>query len=159
MAITGTTYGVLISTLKDLCLSNKAVKSVRVGPISSIEIPTADSVQTDQNSFNYPYIHFVPSTATLNGRQTDFGFSMIVMDLAKDDLDLEAKVQSQCLEIGRDIIAKFKMTSWTTFRYDMILPINAVPFTENFQNSVSGWTFEIKITAVTPLDLCSAPFN
>jgi len=152
-----TTYGVLCQMLKDLCLSNMAIKTVRIGPVSSIEMPYADDEVT-QNSYKYPAVHFVPMSADMNGRSTIFEFSMIVMDLAKDNLGLDNTVHSETLEISRDLMSKFILTDWTEFRYSLELPATATPFIENFQNSVAGWTTRFQIEAITPLNLCEAPF-
>jgi hypothetical protein len=152
-----TTYGVLCKMLTDLCYSNQAVKTVRIGPVSSIEMPYSDDPVT-KNSFKYPYIHFVPQTAEMNGRSTNFEFDMVVMDLAKDNLGLDTIVHSETLEITRDILSKFVLTDWNEFRYNVNLPATATPFIENFQNSVAGWTTRLSIEAITPLNLCDAPF-
>ncbi len=152
-----TTYGVLCQMLKDLCLSNMAIKTVRIGPVSSIEIPYADDEVT-QNSYKYPAVHFVPQQAVMNGRSTVFEFDMIVMDLAKDNLGLDTTVHSETLEITRDLLSKFVLTDWTEFRYALELPATATPFIESFQNSVAGFTTRLQIEAITPLNLCDAPF-
>lgn len=152
-----TTYGVLCKMLQDLCLSNMAIKTVRIGPVSSIEMPYSDDEVT-QNSYKYPAVHFVPMSADMNGRSTIFEFSMIVMDLAKDNLGLDNTVHSETLEISRDLMSKFILTDWTQFRYNLELPATATPFIENFQNSVAGWTTRFQVEAITPLNLCDAPF-
>jgi hypothetical protein len=155
--VIATTYGVLAQMLKDLCLSNAAVKTVRIGPLSSVEMPYSDDGVTT-NSYKYPAIHFVPQLATMNGRSTDFEFDMIVMDLAKDNLGLDTTVHSETLEITRDLLSKFVLTDWNEFRYFVKLPTTATPFIENFQNSVAGWTTRFTVEAITPLNLCDAPF-
>lgn len=155
--VIATTYGVLADALKQLCLSNMAVKTVRIGPLSSVGIETAEDPITT-NSYKYPYIHFIPQPALMNGRSTIFEFDMIVCDLAKDSLGLDTTVHSSTLEITRDILAKFNLTTWNEFRYNIVLPATAVPFIENFQNNEAGWTTRIQIEAMTPLNLCDAPF-
>lgn len=153
-----TTYSKLISALKELALSNLAIKSFRVGPLSDVEIAMKDDDAQKQNSFKYPYVHLVPVNATMNGRSTIFSFDMIIMDLAKDQIDLETTVHSSTLEITRDIMAKFNQTTWTEFRYNIQLPATTTPFVEGYLNSVAGWTTQLNVEAITPLNLCDAPF-
>jgi len=86
-----------------------------------------------------------------------FDFDLIVMDLSKDKLGLEERTQSNMLEITRDTISKYTLTSWNTWRFNMELPVNSTPFVEGFKNSVSGWTSQIKIEAITPLSNCENP--
>ena len=158
MAVYATTYSKLISALKELALSNLAIKSFRVGPTSDIEIAMKSDDPQAQNSFKYPYVHLVPVNAVMNGRSTIFSFDMIIMDLAKDQIDLETTVHSSTLEITRDILAKFNQTTWTEFRYNIQLPATTTPFVEGYLNSVAGWTTQLNVEAITPLNLCDAPF-
>ena len=153
-----TTYSKLISALKELALSNLAIKSFRVGPLSDVEIAMKSDDPQAQNSFKYPYVHLVPVNAVMNGRSTIFSFDMIIMDLAKDQIDLETTVHSSTLEITRDIMAKFNQTTWTEFRYNIQLPTTTTPFVEGYLNSVAGWTTQLNVEAITPLNLCDAPF-
>jgi hypothetical protein len=153
-----TTYSTLITALRDLALSDMAVKSFRVGPVSDIEIAMKSDDPQQQGSFKYPYVHLVPGPATMNGRSTIFSFDMIIMDLAKDQIDLETTVHSSTLEITRDLLAKFRLTTWNEFRYNVTLPATTTPFVEGHLNSVAGWTTQLNVEAITPLNLCDAPF-
>jgi hypothetical protein len=146
------TYRNVIETMRTTILSHPAVKTFRVGPPSSIEMPTDETPE-----IKYPYVHLVPQSASIDGPSTVFDFDLIVMDLAKDQLGLEERTQSSMLEITRDIIAKYTNTTWDQWRFDIELPVTSMPFVENFQNSVAGWTTQIKIVAITPLSNCENP--
>lgn len=152
MAVYSSTYLNVIKTLQSAIESHPAVKTFKVGPPSDIEMPTESKPE-----IKYPYVHLVPQPATLNGKSTLFEFDMVVMDLAKDDMELEARTQSRCLEITRDIIALYTNTTWDSWRFNMQLPIITTPFVENFVNSVSGWTSQITIEAITPINNCENP--
>jgi hypothetical protein len=146
------TYRNVIESLRTTMESHPAIKTFRVGPPSSIEMPTEDKPE-----IKYPYVHLVPQSATLDGKSTIFDFDFIVMDLAKDKLGLEERTQSAMLEITRDIVAKYTLTTWDQWRFDMILPVVSMPFVEEFQNSVAGWTTQLRIVAITPLSNCENP--
>lgn len=152
MAVYSSTYRDVVESLRKSIESHPGVKTFRVGPPSSIEMP-----DNEKPNIKYPYVHLVPQNALISGGGTIFDFDLIVMDLAKDKLGLEERTQSSMLEITRDIIAKYTLTSWTTWRFNLEMPINTVPFTENFLNSVSGWTTQIKIEAIAPLNNCDNP--
>ena len=154
----GSIYEILIKDLRTLCLSHKAVKSFRVGDISSIEQPSGND-GPNTNSYEYTAVHLVPSTAQMNGQSTKFEFDMVVFDLCKDDLDLQVVTQSQCLEITRDIISKFNLTDWDGFRYNIQLPTTSMVFDESFVNSVAGYTTRIVVEVISPFTLCENPFN
>ena len=49
-----TTYSKLISALKELALSNLAIKSFRVGPLSDVEIAMKSDDQQDRTLSNIP---------------------------------------------------------------------------------------------------------
>lgn len=152
MAVYSSTYRNVIEALRQTIESHPAVKTFRVGPPSTIEMPTEDTPE-----IKYPYVHLVPMPATLDASNTVFDFDMIVMDLAKDKLGLEERTQSSMLEITRDIVAYFTRTTWEEFKFNMALPIVATPFVEEFQNSCAGWTSQIQIIAQTPLSNCENP--
>lgn len=152
MAVYSSTYRNVIESLRQTIESHPAIKTFRVGPPSTIEMPT-----NEKPEIKYPYVHLVPQPATLDGKSTMFDFDLIVMDLAKDQLGLEERTQSAMLEITRDIVSKYTLTTWDQWRYDMQLPVVSTPFVENFQNSVAGWTTQIKIVAITPLSNCENP--
>jgi len=152
MQVYSSTYRNVIESLRDIILSHPAVKTFRVGPPSTIEMPTDETP-----AIKYPYVHLIPQPATLDGKSTMFDFDLIVMDLAKDQLGLEERTQSSMLEITRDIIAYYTRTTWEQYRFNMILPVVSTPFVEEFQNSAAGWTTQIKIEAMTPLSNCENP--
>ena len=145
-------YRDVIETLRKIIESHPAVRTFRVGPPSTIEMPTDEKPE-----IKYPYVHLVPQPAILGAASTLFDFDLIVMDLAKDQLGKEERTQSAMLEITRDIIAYFTRTTWDQFRFNLKLPITATPFVEEFQNSAAGWTSQIQIEAMTPLSNCENP--
>ena len=146
------TYLNVINSLRNIIEAHPAVRTFRVGPPSQIEMPT-----NDKPEIKYPYVHLVPQPAELNGRSTIFDFDMVVMDLAKDDMNIEARAQSAMLEITRDIIAQYTNTTWDAWRFNMQMPVVSTPFVENFQNSSAGWTTQIRIEAITPISNCENP--
>lgn len=146
------TYRNVVESLRKAIESHPGVKTFRVGPPSSIEMP-----DNEKPEIKYPYVHLIPQNAEISGGATIFDFDLVVMDLAKDQLGLEERTQSAMLEVTRDILAKYTLTSWETWRFNMQMPVNSTPFTENFVNSVSGWTTQIKIEAITPLSNCENP--
>jgi hypothetical protein len=152
MSVYSSTYRNVVKSLGDLILAHPAVKTFRVGPPSDIEMPTDTKPE-----IKYPYVHLVPQPATLKGRSTLFDFDMVVMDLAKDTEELETFAQSAMLEITRDIIAQYTNTTWDQWRFNLEMPVVSQPFVENFVNSVSGWTSQIRIEAITPISNCENP--
>lgn len=151
MSVDASTYYNVIQSLRRVILAHPAVKTFRIGPISSVEMP--DNALPE---VTYPYVHLVAQPSQIDKATSIFDFDMIIMDLVDaNNLDLQIRQQSQMLEIGRDIIAKYTMTDWGTWRFNIELPAVATPFVERFINDVSGWTFQVKVTALTPMANCS----
>lgn len=153
MAVYSSTYRNVVEALRDLCNSHPAIKTFRCGPASMVEIPTDDQ----PNSAKYPYVQLIPQPALISQNATMYDFDLIVMDLAKDKLDLEERTHARTMEILRDILAKYKLTTWQQFRYNITLPATATPFFEGYKNSTCGWTVQLQIEAITPLDNCNNP--
>lgn len=153
MAVYSSTYKNVVEAMRDLCDSHPAIKTFRCGPASMIEIPTEDQ----KVSAKYPYVMLIPQPATISQNATVYDFDLVVMDLAKDKLDLEERTHSNTMEILRDILAKYKLTTWKDFRYNVNLPAVATPFFEGYKNSCCGWTVQLQIEAITPLDNCNNP--
>lgn len=151
MSVDPSTYYAVINSLKTVILAHPAVETFRIGPISSVEMPDAALPEV-----TYPYVHLIAQPSTIDKATSVFDFDMIIMDLVDaNNLDLQIRRQSEMLEIGRDIIAKYTMTDWGTWRFNIGFPVTATPFVERFINDVSGWTFQVKITALTPMSNCS----
>lgn len=155
MAIVSQTYRDVVQQFREICSNHPAIETFRVGPPSMIEIPTQDQPV----SAKYPYVQLVPQPAQLDSRTITFEFDLVVMDLAKDSLDLEERVHSSTLEIMRDIIASYVNTTWQTVNYNILLPSTVSPFVEGYLNSVAGWTAQITVEALAPLDNCNNPIQ
>ena len=66
------TYRNVVESLRKAIESHPGVKTFRVGPPSSIEMP-----DNEKPEIKYPYVHLVPVNAVLDGRSTIFDFDMI----------------------------------------------------------------------------------
>ena len=153
MPVIAQTYRDVVQQMRTICSNHPAIETFRVGPASMLEIPTDDQPV----SAKYPYVQMIPQPAMLDGRSTQFEFDLVVFDLAKDQLDLEENIHNSTMEILRDILAAYTVTTWRDVNYNMSLPIQATPFVEGFNNSVAGWTAQISIEAKSPFDQCHNP--
>jgi hypothetical protein len=150
MSVDPSTYANVVSSIKRVVTAHPAVKTFRIGPISSVEMPDNTLLEV-----TYPYVHLIAQPSQIDKSTSVFDFDMIIMDLVDaNNLDLQIRRQSQMLEIGRDIVAKYIMTDWGTWRFNISMPLTATPFVERFLNDVSGWTFQLQVTALTPMSNC-----
>jgi hypothetical protein len=151
-----TTYKQVIKEFETIALSQVAVKQFQVGQFSDLD------VETDVHSFQrFPLVFMVPRTSSLDrfGKMV-LGFSMVVCDIAKDNVeDLQVNTLNTTLMIFQDIASKIIMTDWTSVDLELQTPINVTPFQERYNNNLSGWTAELNVLVKSPFNLCDAAFE
>jgi hypothetical protein len=156
MATPITTYKQVVKEFETIALSQVAVKQFQVGQFSDLDI------ETDIHTFQrFPLVFMVPRTSTLDrfGKMV-LGFSMVVCDIAKDNVeDLQVNTHNNTLMIFQDIASKIIMTDWASVDIELQTPINVTPFQEKFNNNLTGWTAELNVLVKSPFNLCDAAFN
>ena len=90
------------------------------------------------------------------------------MDLVEPDSSNEQEVLSDCLEIMNDIIAIYKhgeilygydAAHGQEPRYFIDNDFTIEPFTERFDNSVTGWVMSFAIIVENELNSCNIPID
>jgi len=151
------TYNNLIDTLKGLANNHFQIKTVTDGDIFEIDL--------EKNTL-FPLMHINPVNVIASKSQFTFNFQIFIMDLVEPDESNEQEVLSDCLSICTDIIATFKHgESLFKFnaehgeeeRYFVDNDFTIEPFTERFDNAVSGWTFTIPIIVEQDYNSCNVP--
>ena len=151
------TYNNLIDTLEQLGVNHYQIQQVSSGDIFEMDL--------EKNTL-YPLMHIVPQTVVASQGQFTFNFQVFIMDLVEPDESNEQEVLSDCLSICTDIIATFKHgESLFKFnaehgeeeRYFVDNDFTIEPFTERFDNAVSGWTFTIPIIVEQDFNSCNIP--
>jgi hypothetical protein len=61
--------------------------------------------------------------------------------------------------ILQDIFSKIILTDWETVGIKVETPITIIPFQEEANNNLTGWTAEINVEVKSPFNLCNAAFN
>jgi len=156
MGATITTYKQVIKEFESIALSQMAVKQFQVGQFSDLDI------ENDVHTFQrFPLVFMVPRTSSLDrfGKMV-LGFSMVVCDIAKDNIeDRQVNTLNNTLMIFQDIASKIIMTDWASVDIELQTPINVTPFMERYNNNLSGWTAEINVIVKSPFNLCDAAFE
>jgi hypothetical protein len=118
-------------------------------------------VQTNlQTPTKYPLVFLVHRGGTIGtGGKTTFSFTLMVMDIAKNQEPLEVNRLSDCHDILQDLISRIQLTSWDSVEIVLAMPVITTPFVERFNNNLSGWAAEINVIVKSPLNLCEAAFN
>ena len=149
------TYKLLVEQFQSICLSHMAVKQFQVGEFSDLDVE--DHINTFQR---FPICFMVPRTSLMDrfGRLT-LSFTFIVADISKNIEDLRINTHNNTLMIMQDIFSKIIMTDWEAVDIELETPISFSPFTESYNNNLTGWEAEINVIIKSPFNLCSAAFE
>ena len=118
--------------------------------LASISFGDIFEVDLTQNG-KYPMMHVSTETAAYDTGKLSYNFQIIVMDLVDKDEANEHDVLSDTLEIIGDVISRIRHSALDAdvddFRNTIRLQdsISCEPFTERFDNEVTGWTASISI--------------
>lgn len=159
MAIRYKTYNNVINTLKCLGEQHLEIKSTTTGDITDIDL--------EKNTL-FPLYHINPVSVDVSMSQKTFNFQLFVMDIVDADGDAEQTVLSDTLQIITDIIAILKhgeilygydASHGEEERYFVDDDFSIEPFTERFDNAVTGWIVDVGIIVESELDSCTIPVN
>jgi hypothetical protein len=167
--INNKTYNNVIDTLKQLGIEHDQITTTTTGDIYDIDL----SLNT-----LFPLFHINPVSVTTSPSELTYNFQLFVMDAVsqKDDwtednfqsannLSNEQEVLSQCLQICVDIISIMRHSKWqaagTTDIDDPVYftdgEFSLEPFTERFDNLLTGWVFSIGIVVQNNFEACVIP--
>ena len=140
----------LYKLLKDVAGANLLVSTTTIGDIFEVDL-----VET-----SYPLLHIGTSSASYGLNTLTYSFQLIVMDLVDKDEANEEEVLSETLQIIGDILSAIRYTNateYTDFLHVVRIDdnISCEPFTERFDNEVSGWTATINIEVDFDASACS----
>ena len=151
------TYNNLVDTLEQLGNNHFQIKTVTSGDIFEIDL--------EKNTL-FPLMHINPVNVTASKSQFIFNFQIFVMDLVEPDERNEQEVLSDCLSMCTDIISTFKHGKSLNHyeashgdipQYFVDDSFTLEPFTERFDNSVTGWVFNLPVIVEQSFESCNIP--
>ena len=154
MAINNKTYNNVIDTLKNLGDKNYQISTSTVGNIFDIDMESKNT--------KYPLMHLNPVNVTTTRTELIYNFQVFIMDLVEPDESNEQEVYSDVLQICIDIIAILSNSKWQAqLQLDINAPVYFAlePFKERFDQSVTGWVFNIGITVGNDFQSCEIPMT
>tara|TARA_R110001606_G_scaffold5778_5_gene26364 strand:- start:6805 stop:7311 length:507 start_codon:yes stop_codon:yes gene_type:complete len=153
------TYGNVVDTLKCIGEQHLEIKTTTTGDIWDIDL--------EKNTM-FPLYHINPMTVDIGLQTKTFNFQLFVMDIVDADGDNEQYVLSDTLQIMNDILSILKHGE-TMYQYDAANgeeprywigdDFSCEPFTERFDNQVSGWVMEIAVEVENELNSCNIPID
>ena len=150
------TYNQIIQEFQNLANAHLQVKTFTQG----------DIFEVDANTVVFPQVHLITEQAIIKPQEITYNFKLIAMDLVEPAEENEIEVLSDTLRIIGDFVSAFRngAGSGSVFPmepdlYDISEQINCNPFTERFDQSVSGWVADFQITVVNDESMCDSAFD
>ena len=165
------TYNNLVDTLKSLGAQHQQIKTTTTGDIFDIDL--------SKNTL-FPLMHINGVNVTTGPSTLTYNFQIFIMDLVSEKsnwtqaniqsaqkLSNNQEVLSDCLQICTDIISIFRHSQWQA---QLSLDINAgvyfaegeftiEPFSERFDNELTGWVFPLSIIVENDFQTCNIPVD
>ena len=159
MAINNKTYNNVIDTLKNLGENHLQISTTTVRDIFDIDMESKNT--------KYPLMHLNPVNVTTTRTELIYNFQVFIMDLVEPDGSNEQEVYSDVLQICIDIIAILSNSKWQAqLQLDIDAPVyfaegnfTLEPFKERFDQSVTGWVFNIGLTVGNDFQSCNIPMT
>tara|TARA_R110002096_G_scaffold412142_2_gene612540 strand:- start:763 stop:1293 length:531 start_codon:yes stop_codon:yes gene_type:complete len=167
--INNKTYNNAINTLKQLGAEHEQIATTTTGDIYDIDL--------EKNTL-FPLFHINPVNVATGQSELTYNFQLFVMDVvgerenwteaniqSADRLSNEQEVLSSCLQICVDIIGIMRHSKWQgAGELDIDDPVyftegeyTIEPFTERFDNLLTGWVFSIGIVVQNDFQTCTIP--
>jgi hypothetical protein len=158
MSIPNKTYNNLIDTLKELGEKHQQISTTTTGDIFSIDL---------EKNTKYPLMHINPINVTTGRVGLTYNFQIFVMDMVDNDDANEQDVYNDVLQTCIDIISIFRNSKWQAqLTLDIDAPVyftegdyTLEPFTERFDQAVTGWVFQIGIVVDNSFQSCDIPME
>lgn len=171
------TYLNVIETLRKLGRQHYFINTTSVGDIFDINL--------EKNEI-FPLMHINPTSVTTGSNQLNYNFQIFVCDLVSEkedwnegqssvglpNLTNEIDVFNDTLQTCVDIISIFRNSQWQaqnnpdTDVGDINLPVyftdgdyTIEPFTERFDNLLTGWVFQMTVVVQNGFDTCDTPMT
>ena len=168
--INNKTYNNVINTLKNIGDQHHQITTVTTGDIFDIDL---------EKNTKFPLMHINPVNVTTGQSQLNYNFQIFIMDLVSEKADWteanfqsanklsnEQEVLSECLQISVDIISMLRHSLHQSAQgvndindaiYFTEGDYTLEPFTERFDNELTGWVFTIAVTTINNFYACTIP--
>ena len=168
--IANKTYNNVINTLKNIGENHHQINTVTTGDIFDIDL--------SKNTL-FTLMHINPVNVTTGDFGLTYNFQIFIADLVSEkedwteatiqsanNLSNEQEVLSETLQISVDIISMLRHSLTQSTR--LVSDINEAlyfaegqqtlePFTERFDNLLTGWVFSLGVLVANDFDACTIP--
>lgn len=169
--MTKTIYGLNLKNIVDdfqlLANRHKQINSYGFGDLDEFtyQVDRRDKqVNPSDQAPYYPYFYVVPANVIQEFGFMTYEFNLIVSDIMKRDMDNMTDILSDTLQIMNDVISMFRLSvteqlgNYNEYYY-LDDAVTMVPFIEQYDDLLCGYSATIRIKTKTFLDRCVAAFD
>ena len=145
----------IVNTFKKVCEQHEQVRTFTTGDIFEADLETQDV---------FTKVHLIETGASIDKTTFTFTFDLLVMDLVNaDGSDVEFTLNRTFLILS-DIFREFRTgsalaNSAVTQSITMPETLSCEPFTDRFENLLSGWKGTFNITVQGNNSACKTPIT
>ena len=145
----------IVNTFKKVCEQHDQVRTFTTGDIFEADLETQDV---------FTKVHLIETGASIDKTTFTFTFDLLVMDLVNaDGSDVEFTLNRTFLILS-DIFREFRTgsafaSSAVTQSITMPETLSCEPFTDRFENLLSGWKGTFNITVQGNNSACQTPIT
>lgn len=150
--------------LKEISIAHQQIQSYGIGDMKQLMYYITERLkEPNENNLGayYPLMFVIPQPATSDGRQTKYGFNILMMDILNTkNYENEIDVWSDTLDILKDVVSQLNYSLDACYcNWVIEFPVQFTPFSEQYDDYVSGWNANITLTIPDALDRCIAPYD
>ena len=168
--IANKTYNNVINTLKNIGNQHEQIATVTTGDIFSVNLEKMEK---------FALMHINPVNVTTGDFGLTYNFQIFICDLVSEkedwteatiqsanNLSNEQEVLSETLQISVDIISMLRHSEHQSTENvdDINSPLyfatgqqTLEPFTERFDNLLTGWVFSLSVVVANDFNACTIP--
>ena len=145
----------IISTFQTIANDHGQLQRFEHGQLSEVNLAKLDAT-------HFPLLYAEPISANLQRGQITFTLGLLVCDHIQDDETDRTDVWNDTLLILQDVVNEFRHSvssasnAQNRFVSDAV-EVLCTPFTERFDNSLSGWEAQIDVLVGDDNNLCLMP--
>tara|TARA_R110001592_G_scaffold109432_2_gene305185 strand:- start:9130 stop:9573 length:444 start_codon:yes stop_codon:yes gene_type:complete len=144
--ITPKTFNNALKLLRDIGDSHMMIYTTSVGDIYELDL---------EKHTEFPLFHINPLNVDINESTMTMNFQLFICDIVTEDTQTEEDVLSDTLQIVTDILSLLRNETYEGFFTEGNYTVE--PFTERFDNSLSGWVVNVPIIVDNDYQSCDLP--
>ncbi len=156
--VTEITYNQFLQILKDFATEHLQIKDFGVGDRHELTSREDNGLDTTLPK-TYPLMWCQPLQSPINAETKIDNIRMLIgfMDLVNNGEGNEEEVHSDMREVIKDLIAWLRNNP--EFQFTLEPLVQTDPFTEEFDDTVTGWTMDLQLRQGFIADRCEIPFS